>query len=123
MTLVKIICVLAKAQVEQGSVGHLGGVVSDAGEVGQAAVFEVIFALFSVAILTQLKRLGVVDGPLVAVADLVDYLNGILAELVVRYERLLNDAVSFELECVVVDFHDVSPSRVRPEGRVMVIGK
>tara|TARA_R100000951_G_scaffold103034_3_gene95439 strand:+ start:56 stop:394 length:339 start_codon:yes stop_codon:yes gene_type:complete len=102
--------------LQQGGVGYSGGVVRDAGEVSEPAVFKIIFTLFGVAILTQLERLSVVDDPLVAVADLMDYLNGILAELVVRYERLLNNAVSFELERVVVYFHWVSPSRVAPEG-------
>lgn len=102
--------------LQQCGVGYLGRMVRDAGEVSIACLLKVILAFIGVAIQAQLERLGVIGSPLVGEADFVNYLYGVFAELIVRYKRLINDAVSFELEGVVVDFHDVSPSRVAPEG-------
>lgn len=102
--------------LQQCGVGYLGRMVRDAGEVSIARLLKVILSFISVAIQAQLERLGVIGSPLVGEADFVDYLYGVFAELIVRYKRLINDVVSFELEGVIVDFHGDSPSRVALKG-------
>jgi hypothetical protein len=104
--------------LQQCGVGYLGRMVRDAGEVSIACLLKVIFAFIGVAIQAQLERLGVIGSPLVGEADFVDYLYGVFAELIVRYKRLINDVVSFELEGVVVDFHDLFSRKIAPEGAV-----